>query len=145
MKRGLAREGKEVLKMDYKNNIENQRELLQKHLEAINIVVSAKLGIKVNLRIEENKDYRNQTFFSLIDDRNIKKECGVMESAFRNVYIETFGVWWQENGVSFELDFKAEDYYCNHDGENCPYYKPYMTDAEIEAENKMIEKMENNA
>ena len=40
---------------------------------------------------------------------------------------------------------EAEDYYCNHGGENCPYYKPYMTDAEIEAENKMIEKMENNA
>ena len=40
---------------------------------------------------------------------------------------------------------EAEDYYCNSGGENCPYYKPYMTDAEIEAENKMIEKMENNA
>ena len=38
-----------------------------------------------------------------------------------------------------------ENYYANHGGENCPYYKPYMTDAEIEAENKMIEKMENNA
>ena len=94
--------------MDYKNNIENQRELLQKHLEAINIVVSAKLGIKVNLRIKENKDYRNQTFFSLIDDRNFKKECGVMASAFKNVYIETFGVWWQENGITFDLDFKYE-------------------------------------
>ena len=94
--------------MDYKNNIENQRELLQKHLEAINTVVSAKLGIKVNLRIKENKDYRNQTFFSLIDDRNFKKECGVMASAFKNVYIETFGVWWQENGVTFDLDFKYE-------------------------------------
>ena len=94
--------------MDYKNNIENQRELLQKHLEAINIVVSAKLGIKVNLHIKENKDCRNQTFFSLIDDRNIKEKCGVMASAFRNVYIETFGMWWQENGVAFELDFKYE-------------------------------------
>ena len=40
---------------------------------------------------------------------------------------------------------EAEDYYCNHGGENCPYYKPYMTDAEIEAKNKMIEKMKNNA
>ena len=94
--------------MDYKNNIENQRELLQKHLETINTVVSAKLGIKVNLRIKENKNYRNQTFFNLIDDRNIKEECGVMVSAFRNVYIETFGMWWQENGVIFKLDFKYE-------------------------------------
>ena len=94
--------------MDYKNNIENQRELLQKHLEAINTAVSAKLGIKVNLCIKESKNYRNQTFFNLIDDRNIKEECGVMVSAFRNVYIETFGMWWQENGVIFELDFKYE-------------------------------------
>ena len=57
---------REVLKMDYKNNIENQRELLQKHLEAINIVVSAKLGTKVNLCIKESKNYRNQTFFMFI-------------------------------------------------------------------------------
>lgn len=34
-----------------------------------------------------------------------------------------------------------EDYYCNNGGENCPYYQPYMTDTEIEAENKMIEEM----
>ena len=94
--------------MDYKSNIENQRELLQKHLEVINTVVSAKLGIKVNLRIKESKNYRNQTFFNLIDDRNIKEECGVMASAFRNIYIETFGMWWQENGVIFDLDFKYE-------------------------------------
>ena len=38
-----------------------------------------------------------------------------------------------------------ENYYVNHGGENCPHYKPYMTDAEIEAENKTFEKMENNA
>ena len=94
--------------MDYKNNIENQRELLQKHLEAINTVVSAKLGIKVNLHIKESKNYRNQTFFNLIDDRNIKEECGVMASAFRNVYIETFGMWWQENGVCMDLQFSYE-------------------------------------
>lgn len=94
--------------MDYKNNIENQRKLLQKHLETINTIVSAKLGIKVNLRIKESKDYRSQTFFSLIDDRNIKKECGVMASAFRNVYIETFGMWWQENEIVFDLDFRYE-------------------------------------
>ena len=38
-----------------------------------------------------------------------------------------------------------ENYYENNGGENCIYYEPYMTDTEIEAENKMIEKMENNA
>ena len=99
---------KRGVKIDYKNNIENQRELLQKHLETINIVVSAKLGITVNLCVKENKDYRNQTFFSLVDDKNIKEECGIMTFAFRNVYIETFGMWWQENGVAFDLDFRYE-------------------------------------
>ena len=62
--------GKEVLKMDYKNNIENQRELLQKHLEAINIVVSAKLGIKVNLHIKESKNYRNQNVKAVLEAIN---------------------------------------------------------------------------
>ena len=38
-----------------------------------------------------------------------------------------------------------ENYYVNNGGENCIYYEPIMTDKEIEAENKMIEKMENNA
>lgn len=94
--------------MDYKNNIEDQRNLLKKHLEEINIVVSAKLGIKVNLNIKEKTNYQKQTVFSLIDNKNIKNKCGVMESAFENVYIETFGVWWQEDGVAFELDFKYE-------------------------------------
>lgn len=94
--------------MDYKNNIENQRELLQNHLKEINIVVSAKLGIKVNLHIEEKQDYRKQIYFDLIDNRNIKKECGIMMLAFKNVHIETFGMWWQENGVVFELDLIYE-------------------------------------
>ncbi len=94
--------------MDYINNIEDQRNLLQKHLNDINIVVSAKLGIKVDLEIEEKTNYRKQTFFGLIDERNLKSQCGIMENAFKNVYIETFGMWWNEEGVCFGLDFKYE-------------------------------------
>lgn len=96
------------MSMDYKNNIEDQRNLLKTHLEEINIIVSEKLGIKVDLEIKEETNYKKQTVFSLIDDKNIKNKCGVMESAFENVYIEAFGVWWQEDGVVFELDFKYE-------------------------------------
>ena len=94
--------------MDYINNIEDQKNLLQKHLQDINTVVSAKLGIKVNFKIEEKTNYGKQTIFSLIDNRNLKSQCGIMESAFKNVYIETFGVWWYKDGVCFELDFKYE-------------------------------------
>lgn len=94
--------------MDYINNVEDQKNLLQKHLQDINTVVSAKLGIKVNLEIEEKTNYRKQTIFTLIDNRNLKSKCGIMENAFKNVYIETFGIWWNEDGVCFELDFKYE-------------------------------------
>lgn len=94
--------------MDYENNVEDQRNLLEKHLDKINIVVSAILGINVNLRIRENKNYQKQIIFELIDDKNIKNKCGVMENAFANVHIETFGIWWQKNGAIFELDFRYE-------------------------------------
>lgn len=93
---------------NYKNNVENQRSLLQEHLNDINTVVSAKLGIKINLEIEEKTDYRKQTIFNLIDNRNLKSQCGIMENVFKNVYIETFGMWWDEDGVCFELDFRYE-------------------------------------
>lgn len=89
-------------------NVEEQRALLEKHLHDINIITSAKLGIKVKLEIEEEIDYRNQTIFGLIDKRNLKSKCGIMENAFKNVYIKNFGMWWQEDGVVFDLDFCYE-------------------------------------
>ena len=67
--------------MDYENNIEDQRSLLQKHLRDINTVVSAKLGVKVNLEIKEKTNYREQTVFSLSDSRNLKsKEPGMKKA-----------------------------------------------------------------
>lgn len=91
--------------MDLKNNITEQKEYLERNLDQLNMVVSAVLGIRTHLRIEEKTNYRKETYFRVIDDRNIRDCCGVMAKAFAKVTIEDFGVWWQENGVRINLDF----------------------------------------
>ena len=93
--------------MDLKNNIE-QREYLKSNLESINIVASAVLGTKINLQIEEKTNWQKVTYFSLLDSTNRRTECGIMKSAFKNVYIENFGMWWNENGVIIDLHFQYE-------------------------------------
>ncbi len=93
--------------MDLKNNIDEQREFLKNHLENINIVASAVLGTKVNLKIEEKINWR-KIYLSLLDSTNRRAECGIMKGAFKNVYIENFGMWWGENGVIINLHFQHE-------------------------------------
>lgn len=92
--------------MDLKNNVEDQREYLKNNLENINVVASAVLGTKVNLKIEEKTNWQKIIYFSLLDSTNRRVECGIMKSAFKNVYIENFGMWWNENGVIIDLHFK---------------------------------------
>ena len=94
--------------MDLKNNVDDQRNYLKNNLENINVVVSAILGTKVNLKIEEKTDYKNNTHFSLLDSKNRKAECGIMRAAFKNVYIESSGMWWNEKGVIIDLKFKYD-------------------------------------
>lgn len=94
--------------MDLRNNIDDQREYLQRNLDNINTVVSALLGIKTYLTVEEKVDRYKTVYFNLIDDRNIRECCGVMAKAFKEVNIHTFGVWWKEDGVTMELDFFYE-------------------------------------
>lgn len=94
--------------MNYTNNAENQRKLLEKHLKSINFYVSEKLGIKTNLEITESRNYRNEIILGLTDNQNRSFQCGIMEAVFNKVYIETSNVWWNENGVTFELCFKYE-------------------------------------
>ena len=101
--------------MSFKNNIDEQREYLQRNLEQINTVVSAVLGIKTHLRIEEKKDYLKQTYFKIIDDRNILDCCGVMAKAFTEVTISNFGMWWSDDGVCMDLHF---NYIHNGGGSN---------------------------
>lgn len=94
--------------MDLKNNVDEQRSYLKNNLENINVVVSAILGTKVNLKIEEKTDYQKNTYFSLLDSKNRKAECGIMKAAFKNVYIESFGMWWGEKGVIIDLNFRYD-------------------------------------
>lgn len=94
--------------MDLKNNVDEQREFLKNNIENINIVASAVLGTKVNLKIEEKTNWQKITYFSLLDSTNRRAECGIMKAAFKNVYIENFGMWWNEKEVIIDLHFKYE-------------------------------------
>lgn len=87
-------------RVDLINNIDDQREYLERNLEQLNTVVGAILGIYTELRINQKNNY-----LEVIDDRNLKEACGVMQHAFKKVTIGTFGIWWNENGVVIEFDF----------------------------------------
>ena len=94
--------------MSLKDDIAEQREYLEKNLEQLNTVVSAILGYKTELKIIQDKNYRGEVYYKIIDDRNIKDKCGAMAKAFKKVIIENFGMWWEENGVVMDLQFSYE-------------------------------------
>ena len=94
--------------MNLKNDISEQKEYLEKNLEQLNTVVSAILGYKTELKIIQDKNYRGEVYYKIIDDRNIKEKCGAMAKAFKKVAIENFGMWWKENGVIMDLQFSYE-------------------------------------
>ena len=94
--------------MNLKNDISEQKEYLEKNLEQLNTVVSAILGYKTELKIIQDKNYRGEVYYKIIDDRNIKEKCGAMAKAFKKVIIENFGMWWQDNGVVMDLQFNYE-------------------------------------
>lgn len=94
--------------MDLKNNATEQREYLERNLEQLNTVVSAVLGIKVELKIKEHTDYRNITYFRLEDNDNFRDKCGIMAKAFKEVSIQSFGIWWNDDGVVIKFDFHYE-------------------------------------
>ena len=94
--------------MNLKNDIAEQREYLEKNLEQLNAVVSAILGYKTELKIIQDKNYRGEVYYKIIDDRNIKEKCGAMAKAFKKVTISNFGMWWQDNGVVMDLQFSYE-------------------------------------
>lgn len=94
--------------MDLKNNVDEQRSYLKNNLENINVVIGAILGIKINLKIEEGTDYKKNTYFSLLDSKNRKAECGIMKAAFKDVYIKSSGMWWNEKGVIIDLGFRYD-------------------------------------
>ena len=93
--------------MSLKDDIAEQREYLEKNLEQLNTVVSAILGYKTDLFITDIKS-GNTIYYKIIDDRNIREQCGAMAKAFKKVIIENFGMWWQDNGVVMDLQFNYE-------------------------------------
>ena len=93
--------------MSLKDDITKQRDYLDENLEQLNTVVSAILGYKTDLFIKEIKS-GNKIYYKIIDDRNIKEQCGAMAKAFKKVTVENFGMWWQENGVVMNLQFSYE-------------------------------------
>ena len=94
--------------MNLKDDIADQRDYLDENLEQLNTVVSAILGYKTELKIIQDKNYRGEVYYKIIDDRNIKEKCGAMAKAFKKVIIENFGMWWQDNGVVMDLQFNYE-------------------------------------
>ena len=92
--------------MDLKNNVSEQRAYLERNLEQLNIVISAVLGTKVELKIIEHTNYRKETYFSLEDNYNFRDKCGIMVKAFTEVTIGNFGMWWRDNGVCMDLQFE---------------------------------------
>lgn len=94
--------------MDLTNNAVEQREYLERNLERLNTIVSAVLGVKVELKIVEHTNYKKETHYSLEDNHNFRNKCGVMAKAFKEVTICSFGVWWKDQGVTIKLDFCYE-------------------------------------
>lgn len=94
--------------MNLKDDIAEQREYLENNLEQLNIVVSAILGYKTELKIIQDKNYRGEVYYKITDDRNIREQCGAMAKAFKKVTIENFGMWWQNNKVVMDLQFNYE-------------------------------------
>ena len=102
--------------MSLKNNVDKQREYLERNLEQLNTVVSAVLGIRTHLRIVEEVNCYKETYFKVIDDRNIRNLCGVMAKAFKEVTISSFGMGWSDEGVGMSLHFNYDHIYGGSNG-----------------------------
>lgn len=94
--------------MDLKNNVMEQREYLERNLEQLNTVVSALLGVKTSLQIEEKQNYRGETYFAIVDRKDYRNQCGIMAKAFKKVTIENYGMGWRDNGICIKFDFRYE-------------------------------------
>lgn len=90
------------------NTITQKRHYLKENLEKLNIVVSAILGVRVNLKMEEKIDYRKEIYFKVVDDHNFKACCGIMEKAFKEVTIANFNMFWREDSVIMDMHFHYE-------------------------------------
>ena len=95
--------------------IEGKREFLKRNLDKINIVVTAMIGARTHLKVVE-KTVRNETYFILEDNHNFAHLCGVMSRAWKEVHIDTFNIWWDEEGCELVMHFSYEHIYGGHNG-----------------------------
>ena len=95
--------------------IEEKRNFLQRNLDKINTVVTALIGARTNLKVVE-KTIRGETYFKLEDDHNFAHLCGVMRHTWKEVCIETFNIWWNEEGCELDMHFSYEHIDGGHNG-----------------------------
>jgi hypothetical protein len=88
--------------------IAQKRHYLKENLEKLNIIISAILGVRVNLKLEEKQDFRKEIYFKVTDNHNFKSCCGIMANAFKEVTISNFNMFWREDSVIMEMDFHYE-------------------------------------
>lgn len=90
--------------MSLKDNTVEQKIYLEATLEQVNTVVSAILGYRIKLKIEEI-GVGNKKYFKVADNSNIRKQCGVMAKAFKEVTINSYNMYWIDNGIGIDLCF----------------------------------------
>lgn len=95
--------------------IEEKKEFLQRNLDKINTVVGAYIGARVNLKIIEKISWR-ETYLKLEDDHNFAHCCGIMSRAWKEVIIDTFNIWWNEEGCQLVMHFSYEHIDGGHNG-----------------------------
>lgn len=89
------------------NTIEEKKEFLTRNLDKINTVVTALIGARVRLSIVEKKTAW-EVYLKLEDNHNFASLCGVMSKAWKEVNIDTFNIWWNEEGAELEMYFTYE-------------------------------------
>ena len=94
--------------MDLKNNVVEQKEYLERNLAQLNTVIGAVLGTKTSLQVEERKNYKGEAYFTIVDHKDYRDQCGIMAKAFKKVTIENYGMGWRENGICIKFDFRYE-------------------------------------
>lgn len=95
--------------------IEEKKEFLRRNLDKINTVVTAYIGARVNLKIVEKKTVR-ETYLKLEDNHNFAQCCGIMSRAWKEVRIDTFGIWWVPDGCELDMHFSYEHIKGGHNG-----------------------------
>ena len=87
--------------------IEEKKEFLTRNLEKINTVVTALIGVRTHLQIVERVTMR-ETYLKLEDNNNFARYCGVMRHAWKEVNIDTFNIWWNEDGCELIMHFSYQ-------------------------------------